>query len=60
MGPEKLELPPEIHTLPVAKRSRRGFNPGEINVSATGFQPISAEYDKKGTDPLGSTISVLH
>jgi hypothetical protein len=37
-----------------------GFDPREITTSYAHFLSILAEYDKRGTDPLGSTVSVLH
>jgi hypothetical protein len=53
--------------LPVVKEEqrlkkwvRRGFDPGEISTPYAYFLVILAEYDKRGVNPLGSTISVLH
>jgi hypothetical protein len=43
----------------LSKWVRRGSDPREVSTSYARFLPILAEYDKRGTDPLGSTVSVL-
>ena len=40
----------------MTKWVRRGFGTGEISTSYAHFLWILVEYDKRGTDPLGSTI----
>ena len=41
----------------MSKRSRRGFDPRGISTSSAHFLSISAENDKRGMNPLGSTES---
>ena len=40
----------------LSKWVRRGFDPREISTSYAPFLSILAEYDKRGTDPLGSSL----
>ena len=42
------------------KMGPEGVRPGEITTSYARFLSILAGYDKRGVNPLGSTISVLH
>jgi hypothetical protein len=43
----------------MSKTVRRGFDPGEVSTFYADFFSILAEYDKKGSNPLGSRAYIV-